>query len=115
MMKMEIKLDEAKIAADGKYTSKAIWDYIDKVFQKSNCTKESLTDGAVLYTGDTATDDHLGDFMAVHWTLSESKVFAKYCVKWILYDNDDDENLPFQDMDVLEREWSEFKNPLFMR
>ncbi len=109
MMKMEIKLDEARIRKDGKYDVSELWKAIDERFEKA-CTKEILPNGAVMYSG-ISNRDYYTDFAAAYMILSETKSFATYCVKWIWYNNDDDENLPFQDIDVLANQRA--KNKLF--
>lgn len=111
MMKMLIKLDEDKIRADGKYDVVAVWKWIDKRFENA-CTKEIQSDGAVLYSGDPQRDYYTCIGLA-YLALREQKWFASYCRQWIWYDNDDDEELPYQDMNVLLRE--KHDNPLFAR
>lgn len=102
MMKMLIKLDEDKIRADGQYDVAAVWNWIDKRFENA-CTKEIQSDGAVLYSGDPQRDYYTCINIAVI-TLKRTDFFGKYCVEWIWYDNDNDENLPLQDIDVLSRQ-----------
>lgn len=109
MMKMEIKLDTERIHRDGKYDATELWKQIGKEFANA-CTKEVQTDGSVMYVG-IPDKDYYADFSSAYMILSESPAFAKYCVKWIWYDNDDDESLPFEEEDVLEKE--RHRNNLF--
>lgn len=111
MMKMEIKLDEVRIRKDGEYDVADLWQMIDKEFA-SACTKEVQPDGSVMYTG-IEDRDYFTDFASAHMILSDKEWMAKYCVKWIWYDNDDDEGQPYDEEDVLVGERSD--NPLFKR
>lgn len=109
MMKMLIQLDEARVLRDGKYDLADMWRIIDDKF-RSGCIKEVQPDGAALYSGER--DKNYYSCMALaYMILSEKKWFAQYCTKWIWYDNDDDETLPFADEDVLAKERK--RNPLF--
>ena len=110
MMKMEIKLDAERIRRDGKYDVAELWKMIDKEFANA-CTKEVQTDGSVMYVG-IPDKDYFTDINVAAVFLKQSEWFAQYCLKWIWYDNDDDESLPFQDIDVLASQKA--KNPLFM-
>ena len=100
MMKMLIELNDELIENDG-YSIEKMWAEIDRVFATSNCTKEVLTNGAI-YSGDPNKESHLADFFIPFSTLSTSEWFRKYASKWTLYDNDDDEDLPYQEEDLLE-------------
>ena len=109
MMKMLIKLDEDRIKTDGKYNRADLWRVIDGQFN-NGCIKEVQPDGAVLYSGDP-TKDYYTRINLAAIVLKKTHWFGKYCTKWIWYDNDDNEELPFQDIDVLERQRK--NNPLF--
>lgn len=109
MMKMLIQLDEERILREGKYDLNDMWRVIDKMFE-NGCTKSVQPNGEVLYLGD-ANKDYYTRISLAYMRLSEQKWFAQYCSKWIWYDNDDDENLPFADEDVLAKERK--RNPLF--
>ena len=111
MMKMLIKLDEERIKAEGKYDLADMWRKIDEQFEKA-CTKEVQPDGAALYSGDP-NSDYFTCISLAYIRLSEQEWFAKYCSKWIWYDNDDDEDLPLSDEDILAKERK--RNPLFAR
>lgn len=110
-MKMLIKLDEERIKAEGKYDLADMWRKIDEQFEKA-CTKEVQPDGAALYSGDP-NSDYFTCISLAYIRLSEQEWFAKYCSKWIWYDNDDDEDLPLSDEDILAKERK--RNPLFAR
>lgn len=99
MMKMEIKLDEERIKRDGEYDVAELWASIDKEFENA-CTKEVQADGSVMYVG-IPDKDYYTDFATGYMILSEVKPVLKYCIKWIWYDNDDDESLPFDEEDII--------------
>lgn len=100
MMKMEIKLDEVRIRKDGEYDIAELWQMIDKEFA-SACTKVVQPDGSVMYTG-IEDKDYYTCLSLAYLTLKYTKWFLNYCSKWVWYDNDDDEELPFSDEDVLQ-------------
>lgn len=109
MMKMEIALDEERILRDGVYDLKKIWNKIDEKFL-SACTRERLPDGSVMYSGEPNKDYYTAIMLAAA-VLKKQSWFARYCTKWIWYDNDDNEGLPFQEIDILSRQ--RLKNSLF--
>ncbi len=111
MMKMEIKLDEDRVKRDGRFDIAELWQAIDKEFANA-CTKEVQPDGSVMYVG-IPNKDYYSDINVAATVYKNTEWFAQYCVKWIWYDNDDDESLPFQDIDVLASQRA--KNPLFKR
>ena len=109
MMKMLIRLDERKIETDGIYDLADMWRLVDSKFEKA-CTKEVQADGSRLYSGKSDKDYYTCISLA-YMVLSEQDWFAQYCIKWIWYDNDDDESLPLGDEDVLAKE--RIRNPIF--
>lgn len=109
MMKMLIKLDEERVLSDRKYDLADMWRIVDEQFA-SACTKQVLADGAALYSG-IAEKDYFSCIGIAYIKLSNREWFARYCSKWIMYDNDDNEDLPFQDINVLARERE--RNPIF--
>ena len=111
MQKMLIQLDEKKIIEDDEYFKEDLWKAIDKVFEERQCIKEINNDSSVTYCGNPNRDNYLADFSIAYMTLNSTKWFARYVSKWIWYDNDDDENLPFSEEDVLAKEIK--RNPLF--
>lgn len=111
MMKMLIKLDEAKIRREGIYNVEKLWQIIDGYFNRYGCIKEIQEDKAVMYSGNPNSNNLMSDFTFAYIHLSEKKWFAEYCCKWIWLDNEDDENLPMQEIDVLSKERK--RNPLF--
>ncbi len=110
MMKMLIQLDEERVLSDEKYALEDMWRVIDNKFNKYQCNKEVLKNGAVMYSGNPEFD-YFTCMGLAYLSLKKQKWFANYCEKWILYDNEDDETLPFQDIDLLKKEKD--KNPLF--
>ena len=112
MMKMLIQLDEERVKKDGKYSLTKMWRAIDAKFDKYGCIKERQGDGAVLYSGNPQKDYYTCINLA-YLSLRSQQWFAYYCTKWVWYDNDDDEEQPYQSLDVLARERQD--NPLFIR
>lgn len=109
MMKMLIKLDEERVLSDRKYDLADMWRIVDEQFA-SACTKQVLADGAVLYSG-KADKDYFSCIGIAYIKLSKREWFARYCSKWIMYDNDDNEDLPFADDDILAKQRK--NNPIF--
>lgn len=110
MMKMLIKLDEERVKSDGKYDLADTWRVIDGQFTAFQCDKEKQADGSFLYSGN-ANRDVFGDFFQIYAFLSREKWFAEYCAQWIMYSNEDDEDLPLSDENLLEK--LRKNNPLF--
>ncbi len=110
MMKMLIQLDEERVVKDGKYKLEDMWRVIDAKFDKYDCVKEIQPDGSILYTGNPEKDYYTCMALA-NITLKKQKWFGKYCKKWIMLDNEDDETLPLQNIDILARQRQ--TNPLF--
>ena len=110
MMKMLIKLDEERVLRDGKYDLADMWRKIDEQFAKYNCIKEVQPGGGVLYSGNPDYDYYTCMGLS-YLSLRKQQWFARYCSEWIMYDNDDDEELPLQDIDLLTKERG--KDPLF--
>ena len=112
MKMMLIGLDEARMIKDGCDVAN-FWEQIDALFLKQKWTKEPQTDGNVLYVGNPESDNLLAELFIACKSLSQSEAFAKYVTKWLEYDNDDDESLPFAEDDFLASERS--YNPIFMK
>lgn len=110
MMKMLIKLNEDKVKQDNIYNIDTMWKVIDNQFKEA-CTKEKQEDGAVIYSS-IADKDYFTCIGVAYIRLRHQEWFAKYCTKWIWYDNDSDETLPFQEINVLAEEQED--NDLFM-
>ena len=112
MKMMLIGLDEPRMKKDG-WDVANFWKQIDDLFFKQNWTKEVQPDGKALYVGNPDSDNLLADVCIVYGSLVKSVGFGKYCTTWIEYDNDDDESLPFADVDFLAAEKKD-RNPLFI-
>jgi len=112
MMNMLIQIDEKRIIKERKYRLDDVWRVLNARFDRYGCIKERQEDGAMLYKGNPEKD-YFTCMMLAAIQLKHQKWFGRYCTKWILYDNDDDEELPFQDIDILSRERQ--KNPLFQQ
>ncbi|MDY4592173.1 MAG: hypothetical protein SO434_02040 [Eubacteriales bacterium] len=113
MMKMLIQLDEERIKADGECDSAKMWAAIDRTFARKECIKEVQPDGSVMYLGNPNRDNLLADFGYAYLSLIEWEPFAQYCSKWICYDNEFDEDSPFDEDDVLAKE--RIRTPLFAK
>ena len=79
MLKLEIKLDEQKVQAEGKYSPAAIYDALDRTFSKYRFRREVL-----------ARD--YGTFGRLITSLKDKDWFVPYLVKWLWYNSDDGEN-----------------------
>ena len=101
MQKMLIQLDVEKIEREDKYDINKMWELIDEVFAERQCTKEVNADGSVMYTGTSKDDNYFGNFSSAYIILRQKRWFFENVKDWHWYDNDDDETLPFQDMDCL--------------
>ncbi len=114
MMKMEIKLDEARMIRENCSPEKA-WAVIDALMKKTkgNLSKEILSDGGVMYSSVPEYTNTLCYFGIAYTELSEKEWFAKYVTKWLLYDNNSDESQPFSIEDIIAEE--KIDNPLFQR
>lgn len=88
MLKLEIKLDETRIAQENRYSSAAIYEAIDKTFLKYEFPKEILEDGTICYRGNGAAKDY-GIFGRLITTLKDKAWFMEYLVKWLWYNSDD--------------------------
>ena len=94
MMKMLIELN--KSAND-------LWQSLDKIFSEQLCSKELLSDNTAIYHCNPESKNTFSEFGIIFSELSNSKSFIDNVTKWILFDNEDDESLPFQEIDVLQQ------------
>ncbi len=101
MLKMEIRFDDLRIAADSRYSSAAICDAVDRAFAKYHFRKECLTDGTICYYGNGQPCDY-GIFGHLITTLKDKDWFVPYLAKWLWYNSDDGEDeMDFTVEDVL--------------
>ena len=49
MLKLEIKMDERKIADERKYTAKSIYQALEKTFSKQNFRMETGEEGSLIF------------------------------------------------------------------
>lgn len=91
MLKLEIRLDENHIKADGKYAPDSLHNTMDKVFSEYEFRKEVLTDGTICYHGNGMARDY-GVFGRLITTLKDKEWFMKYLIKWLWYNSDDSED-----------------------
>lgn len=102
MMEMEITLNQDKILREG-FDYNNICKKIDDVFARWKCVKTIPADGTMRYAGKLGGKNYFSDFGCVFVNLRDQKWFIDNCVRWILFDNDDDEGLPYQEIDVLKK------------
>lgn len=112
MMKMLIKIDEERVQKDRVYDLDGMWQLIGKTFLEWGCIAERQEDGSMLYSGTETNDYYTAINLAIYF-LEIQPWFAQYCTKWIWYDNDANESLPFLEMDILARKRRD--NELFKR
>ena len=103
IIRMQIGLNEKRMIDDGSAPDVA-WHAIDEYFAKT-CTKKSMVDGTVIYTG-IVGKNHYTDFCTAYIELRKQEWFGKYCTMWIWHDSD---GVHFED--ILEKECK--KKPLF--
>lgn len=101
MIKMLIQLDEERIKADGVCDSAKMWAAIDKTFARKECIKEVQPDGSVMYLGNPNRDNLLADFWQAYLSLFGWEQFVQYCSKWKCYDNEDNDDFPLANVDIL--------------
>lgn len=91
MLKLEIKLDDKQIIADGKYTCEKVYDAIDKAFSTFQFRKEIYEDGTICYYGNGKPRD-FGGFGRLITSLKDREWFMEYLIKWIWYNSDNGRN-----------------------
>lgn len=91
MLKVEIKLNNRKIADDAKYSERSIYQSIDKAFAKYEFRREELDDGTICYYGNGNRKDY-GIFGRIITALKDKEWFMPYLTKWLWYNSDDGEN-----------------------
>ena len=91
MLKLEIKLDEARITAENKYSLDSIYGAIEQAFAKYNFRGERLADGTLCYYGNGMAKDY-GIFGRLITSLKDKAWFMEKLVKWLWYNSDDGEN-----------------------
>lgn len=91
MLKLEMKFDDMRIAADHKFKPEAVHSTLDKTFAKYQFRKEELPDGTICYYGNGMARDY-GIFGRLITTLKDKEWFMAYLVKWLWYNSDDSDN-----------------------
>lgn len=87
MVKMLIKLDDAKIERIGKYDKDKMWYLIDDIFDEHFCSKEILSDGSRMYYGHPEREPkQLADIGFCYLYLRDQEWFASSVEKWIWYE-----------------------------
>lgn len=87
MLKTEIKLNENRIIADGKYEPERIFRSVDNAFFRFGFRKEVLDDGSVCYLGNGNPRDY-GAFGATITSLKNQEWFMPYVDKWLWCNSD---------------------------
>lgn len=106
---MVVKLDEERIKKEGKYSIEKMWKIIDEAFNHGgDIIKKVQSDGSVEYWGNPKNPNYMCWFGIAYLALKKIKWLAIFAEKWIWYDNDDNEDLPYQDTDCLIRTRKEF-------
>lgn len=95
-----IGLDEEKIYADG-YEPQSLWSWVDSVFSHVKWTKEPQPDGTVLYSSVGNSETLFADGYYIFNALTEDTNFGKYCNKWLDFNNDNNETIPFEKTDMI--------------
>lgn len=88
MLKLEIKLDEAKIKSENKYDVISIYQTLEKSFFKYDIPMNKEKDGTLVFYGRGHARDY-GAFGAVITSLKEKGWFIDYVIKWVWYNSDD--------------------------
>lgn len=88
MLKLEIKMDEAKIDAVGKYTPESIYEALDEGFAYFGLVKSTYEDGTICYSG-TGDRGDFGAFGSMITGLCRESWFMDYVTKWLWYNSDD--------------------------
>lgn len=91
MLKLEIKLDEGKIAKDCNYTKDSIYKALEQTFSNYQLLKRQESDGTICFYGSGNPRDY-GAFGRIITSLKEKPWFMDYVIKWIWYNSDDGEN-----------------------
>ncbi|MCM1042642.1 MAG: hypothetical protein NC350_00295 [Corallococcus sp.] len=87
MVKMLIKLDDAKIERIGKWDRDKMWDLIDDIFEEHFCSKEILEDSSRMYYGNPQREPkQLADIAFCYVYLRDQEWFAASVEKWIWYE-----------------------------
>lgn len=91
MLKLEIKMDEAKIAAEQKYRVESIYQALEQAFSRYKLNHTQNADGTMCFTGNGNPKDY-GAFGSIITSLREKVWFMDYVTKWVWYNSDDGEN-----------------------
>lgn len=83
-LKMIIRFDEEKMNEDGQYSSRDIFDYLNKFASEQHLTVRE--DGVYTDSGDEENDTY--SFMLMGGVLSQQE-WMKYASEWIWYEKED--------------------------
>lgn len=91
MLKLEIKMDEAKILAEQKYRVESIYQALEQAFSRYKLKQTKDSDGTMCFIGNGNPKDY-GAFGSIITSLREKAWFMDYVTKWVWYNSDDGEN-----------------------
>lgn len=91
MLKLEIKMDEAKILKENKYRIDSIYQVLEQAFSKYGLNQTRAMDGTLCFTGNGNPRDY-GAFGSIITSLREKSWFMDYVIKWVWYNSDDGED-----------------------
>lgn len=91
MLKLEIKLDDNKIAVDKRYKIESIYETLERAFIQNGLCVRKESDGTLFICGNGNPEDY-GAFGSIITSLKEKNWFMNYVIKWVWYNSDDGEN-----------------------
>jgi len=93
---MRVQLNENKALPE-------IWNIVDDAFAKFNCVKELQDDGSVMYYENPNSEDSYIDFTSILIVLASNILVVQNCLKWVWYDDEENDEGVFDEEDVLEQ------------
>lgn len=86
MLKLEIKLNDERIAAEHKYKMESLYECLCQTFTEAGFLKKQLADGTLFFLGTGNAKDY-GNFGKLITTLKNEEWFMPYVVKWLWYNS----------------------------
>ena len=80
MLKLEIRLDEKKICAEGKYAPDSLYQTLIRAFDREQLDHTEQQNGTLVFTGRGRT------------ALKKQAWFMDYVERWVWYNSDDGED-----------------------
>ena len=100
MMKMLIELNNELIENDG-YSIEMMWAELDAIFAESNCTKNIISNTAVVYESDSDKIELQRDMIIINSKILNKSWFFRYALKWTIYENNDNNSNSIAEVDGL--------------